>query len=96
LRRDVIVEDIAPNIRYVHTNGLHSMTVTIPWEEREAFQEWCVVQGLKSIDELPTIDWGDNQQPSHSRYVFMLCGKDDVMVMKLAWSRYDMEPPSRF
>jgi hypothetical protein len=55
-----------------------------------------VGHGLKSTDELPNIDWGDVRPPTHRRYVFMLCGKDDDMVMKLAWSRYDMEPPSRF
>jgi hypothetical protein len=80
-RKDCKVEDIAPNIRYVHMSDLHSATVTIPTDEVEAFREWCVVNGLKPTEHVyngPT-----------AQFIFMLIPRERVMLIKLAWGRYD-------
>jgi hypothetical protein len=93
-RRDVMVEDIAPNIRYVHTHNYRAVTISIPWDERVEFQNWFQCNGLKPNSgwESPyygsdPLDLSGATHPAVKPYIFIGLTKAEVMMLKLAWSR---------
>lgn len=83
-RKDVMVDDIAPNVRYVHLSGFHAVTLTLPTSEGMEFARWCKVQKISIRSTINRL------KPGITQFVMPMLTENQVMLIKLAWSRYDL------
>ena len=89
--------EIAPNMRHVVYEDRNMVTISIPWDEREAFQNWFVEQGLEAMGDWHSsiyaheaVNYGEPETPSVKAYVFMSLTTEQVAHMKLMWARYEI------
>jgi hypothetical protein len=83
-RKDVQVDDIAPNVRYVHLGGFHAVTLTLSTDEAFEFAQWCKVQKISIRSTINQVKQGITQ------LVMPMLTENQVMLIKLTWSRYDL------
>jgi hypothetical protein len=88
MRKDVHTNDIAPNIRHVHSCGFHSVTLTLAKDESNDFMAWAKDLGLFITQRFTfhgTLD----------TIILTQLNREQVMLIKLAWARTDASNPPK-